>query len=97
MNVGETRVITADNGTSGQSIFGDAHGIGGEGTINFGDSLQNVSVTAHRGNNGIYAAQTIAPATASVSPNGWGAGGQGIAGTPGSVGGIYLQYKRAEI
>ena len=97
MNVGETRAITANNGTSGQSIFGDSHGIGGEGVMNFDNLLQNISVTVHKVNDGIFVAQSIAPATASVSPNGWGAGGQGIANTPGTVGGIYLQYKRAEI
>lgn len=97
LKIGETEVIVANNGTSGRSVYGDGHGVGGTGTVNFGSLLQNISVEVHNGNNGRYVVQSIAPATASVSPNGWGAGGRGVLGTTGTVGGIYLQYKRAEI
>ena len=92
LEINGTRIITANNGGSS---YNDAPG--GTGSITENGLITNISVTVHTGNAGTTGAAGGGHAGASVSPNGWGKGGEPTntaVFVNGDAGGIYLQYKR---
>ena len=96
MNIGDTRVLTANNGNGCAANGACGGNTGGKAVLDFSSELvENISVEGHDGLSGSYAENAAPAPGASVSPHGWGVGATSSCGNVGgTVGGIFLQYVR---